>query len=64
MNADGVEVGADAGAHPVLCARCRRTARDQADSSTWVTLDGEQICTGCLSQTDRQRLLMDPRRDS
>lgn len=63
MNADGVEVGADAGAQPVLCARCRRTARDQADSRTWVTLDGEQTCTGCLSQTDRERLPLDPSRD-
>lgn len=64
MNDNGAEAEADALAHPVLCARCRRTSRDQADSRTWVTLDSEQICTGCLSQTDRERLPMQPRRDS
>jgi hypothetical protein len=62
MNDHGAEP--EALAHPVLCARCRRTSRDEADSRTWVILDGEQICTGCLSQTDRERLPLQPRRDS
>lgn len=53
-------VGANAGAHPVLCARCVRASRDQDDLATWVALAGEQICPGCLTQNDRERL---PERD-
>lgn len=57
MTDDGVETGAEA--RPVLCARCRRASRDQDDLTTWVALAGEQICPGCLTQSDRERLPME-----
>ena len=45
--------------HPLLCARCVRAARDPDDRTTWVTLADEQICPGCVTQNDRERLRFD-----
>jgi hypothetical protein len=57
MSDDGT--AADPQADPVVCARCLRAPRDPDDQATWITLAEEQICPGCLTQSDRERLRMD-----
>jgi hypothetical protein len=52
-------MAADAGACAVLCARCVRAPRDPDDRATWVIVADEQICPGCVTQSDRERLRMD-----
>ena len=54
-------MAADAGACSVLCARCIRSPRDPADRATWVSVADGQICPGCVTQSDRERLRMDER---
>jgi hypothetical protein len=51
-----------AAARPLLCARCVRAPRDRDDRTTWVTIDDEQICPGCLTLNERERLRMDEER--
>jgi hypothetical protein len=46
-------------ARRLLCARCARTPRDPDDRTTWVTIDDDRICPGCLTLNDRERLRMD-----
>jgi hypothetical protein len=47
-------------ATPLLhCARCARPPRDPDDRATWVTIDDDRICPGCLTLNDRERLRMD-----
>lgn len=43
----------------VVCARCVRAPRDPEDRATWITLDDERICPGCLTQSDLERLRME-----
>lgn len=56
MSDDGM---ADDGASPVLCVRCVRVPRDPDDWTTWFIFDDEQVCPGCVTQSDRERLRMD-----
>jgi len=51
--------GEDATARRLLCARCARVPRDPDDRATWVTIDDDRICPGCLTLSDRERLRMD-----
>lgn len=57
MSDDRVEP--DAPAQPLFCARCGRMPRDQDDRTTWVTIDDDRICPGCLTLNDRERLRLD-----
>jgi coenzyme F420-reducing hydrogenase gamma subunit len=43
----------------VLCARCVRAPRDEEDRATWVTIDDDEICLGCTTLNDRERLRAD-----
>lgn len=52
---------AEAGIFPVLCARCFRAPRDSGDRATWVALADQQVCPGCVTQSDRERLRLDER---
>jgi RNA polymerase-interacting CarD/CdnL/TRCF family regulator len=54
-------MAADAWACSMLCARCIRAPRDPADRATWVSVADGQICPGCVTQSDRERLRMDER---
>jgi hypothetical protein len=47
------------GARLCLCARCARTPRDPDDRRSWVTINDDTICPGCLTLNDRERLRMD-----
>jgi hypothetical protein len=38
------------------CSRCARSARDPDDRSTWVTIDDEEVCPGCLTLLETDRL--------
>jgi hypothetical protein len=38
------------------CARCARSARDAEDRSTWVTIEDEEVCPGCLTLLETDRL--------
>jgi len=49
----------DAAAAPLLCARCARVPRDSADRTAWVTIGDDQICPGCLTMNDHERLRAD-----
>jgi hypothetical protein len=49
----------DRAASPPLCARCGRAARDQDDRAAWVTIDDDEICLGCMTLSDRERLRAD-----
>ena len=49
----------DTAAVPPACARCARAPRDPDDRSTWVTIDDDKICPGCLTLNDRERLRAD-----
>lgn len=33
----------------VMCARCRRAPRDDADFVAWETIDEGVVCPGCLT---------------
>jgi hypothetical protein len=46
---------------PSRCARCARLPRDADDRMSWVTIDDNQICPGCLTLSDRDRLPDDER---
>jgi hypothetical protein len=50
---------ADSAARRVRCARCVRSPRDPDDRATWVIVDDDRICPGCLTLSDRERLRMD-----
>jgi hypothetical protein len=50
---------ADPAAHPLRCSRCIRAPRDPDDRTTWVTIDDDPICPGCVTLNDRERLGMD-----
>jgi hypothetical protein len=52
---------ADRAAVPIVCARCARTPRDTDDRLTWITIDDEDVCPGCLSLNDTERLRADGR---
>jgi hypothetical protein len=49
----------DATAAPQLCARCARAPRDPDDRTAWVTIDESEICPGCLTMNDHERLRAD-----
>jgi hypothetical protein len=38
------------------CARCARSSRDAEDRSTWVTIEDEEVCPGCLTLLETDRL--------
>jgi hypothetical protein len=38
------------------CSRCARFARDSDDRSTWVTIEDEEVCPGCLTLLETDRL--------
>jgi hypothetical protein len=38
------------------CARCARSARDSDDRSNWVTIEDEEVCPGCLTLLETDRL--------
>jgi hypothetical protein len=46
---------------PFRCARCARLPRDPDDRMAWVTVDDDEICPGCLTLNDRERLLDEDR---
>jgi hypothetical protein len=48
--------------HPLQCARCARAPRDPDDRTTWVMIDDDRICPGCLTLTDREQLRTDEER--
>ena len=49
----------DPEAAPLVCARCARAPRDPDDRTAWVTIDDDEICPGCLTLNDRERLRTD-----
>jgi hypothetical protein len=38
------------------CSRCARSARDAEDGTAWVTIDDEEVCPGCLTLLETDRL--------
>jgi hypothetical protein len=40
----------------VGCARCRRAPRDDADFVEWEQLDDGEVCPGCLTMLEVERL--------
>jgi hypothetical protein len=52
---------ADAATTPIVCTRCTRTPRDTDDRLAWVTIDDDEICPGCLTMNDEERLRNDKR---
>jgi hypothetical protein len=38
------------------CSRCARSARDSDDRTSWVTIDDEEVCPGCLTLLETDRL--------
>lgn len=38
------------------CARCARAPRDAEDLFAWVEIDGDEVCPGCLTLGDDERL--------
>jgi len=50
MSADPEEIDLES------CARCARSARDADDRSTWVTIEDEEVCPGCLTLLETDRL--------
>jgi len=38
------------------CSRCARFERDADDRTTWVTIDDEEVCPGCLTLLETDRL--------
>jgi hypothetical protein len=41
---------------PETCSRCARSARDADDLTTWVTIEDEEVCPGCLTLLETDRL--------
>ena len=41
---------------PETCSRCARFVRDADDHTTWVTIDDEEVCPGCLTLLETDRL--------
>jgi hypothetical protein len=46
----------DAAAAPLTCARCARMPRDSDDRLSWATINDDEICPGCLTTNDHERL--------
>jgi hypothetical protein len=46
-------------ATPLVCARCRRPPRDADDRARWVTINDDELCPGCLTLDERERIRSD-----
>jgi hypothetical protein len=46
-------------ATPLVCVRCRRAPRDPDDRATWVVLDDDNLCRGCLTLDEVGQLRID-----
>ena len=44
------------GEQTMTCARCTRAQRDDDDRASWVTLESEDVCPGCLTLTEAEAL--------
>ena len=44
---------------PLVCVRCRRAPRDPDDHATWVVVDDDNLCPGCLTLDEVVRLRAD-----
>jgi hypothetical protein len=40
----------------MTCARCTRVPRDDEDRTSWVVLESEEVCPGCLTLTEAEEL--------
>ncbi len=54
------ESGRDA--TPLVCVRCRRAPRDPVDRATWVVIADDNLCPGCLTLDEVERLRVDKNR--
>jgi hypothetical protein len=43
-------------AAPLVCARCRRPPRDRDDRASWVTVNDDTLCPGCLTLAELERV--------
>lgn len=46
---------------PLHCARCARSPRGAENHVDWATIDGAEVCPGCLTLADGERLRNDSR---
>jgi hypothetical protein len=46
---------------PPRCPRCTRSPRDAEDRLNWATIDDAEVCPGCLTMNDVERLRDDGR---
>ena len=44
---------------PLVCVRCRRAPRDTNDRATWVVIADDNLCPGCLTLAEVERLRPD-----
>ncbi len=44
---------------PLVCVRCRRAPRDPDDRATWVVVNDDNLCPGCLTLDEVGRLRAD-----
>jgi hypothetical protein len=51
-------------AAPLVCVRCRRAPRGPDDRATWVVIDDNSLCPGCLTLDEVGRLRADKDRRS
>jgi len=49
-------------ATPLVCGRCRRAPRDPDDRATWVVVGDHNLCPGCLTLDEVERLRADKNR--
>jgi hypothetical protein len=49
-------------ATPLVCVRCRRAPRDPDDRATWAVVDDDNLCPGCLTLDEVERLRADRER--
>lgn len=46
-------------AAPLVCARCRRPPRDPDDRASWVIINDDKLCPGCLTLDELGRVRAD-----
>lgn len=53
---ESMDDGESAPPAPLVCARCRRPPRDPDDRASWVTINDDELCPGCLTLAELERV--------